>query len=99
MELMTKYHWPGNIRELENAIQRALIMSEGEFITPADLSLIINSNSIDNIRIGEMSLEELEKKVIINTLKKVKGNRTKAAEILGISVKTIRNKIKKYHIG
>lgn len=99
MELMTKYHWPGNVRELENAIQRALIMSEGEFITPADLSLIISSNSTDNIRIGEMSLEELEKKVIINTLKKVKGNRTKAAEILGISVKTIRNKIKKYHIG
>lgn len=99
MELMMGYNWPGNVRELENTIQRALIMSEGEFLTAEDLSLIINSDLKADLCIGEMSLEELERIVIRDTLRKVNGNRTRAAEILGVSVRTIRNKIKKYHLG
>ena len=101
LEMMSRYHWPGNVRELENAVQRAIVVSEGNYITPRDLFLQINNDDAISefpFDFSDATLEEMEKRLIQYTLRKVAGNRTRAAEILGVSVRTIRNKIKKYHL-
>lgn len=99
LKMMNRYQWPGNIRELENAIQRAVVISEGEFIHPKDLFLKIDQESASYFSLEDVTLEEMEKRLIQHTLQKVGGNRTKAAKILGVSVRTIRNKVKRYQLG
>ncbi len=92
LELLERYNWPGNVRELENVIQRAIIMSEqtidiGEL--PDHLKYPIpNSNSTSK------SLQEVEKEHILKVMASVENNKTKAAEILQIDRKTLRNKLK-----
>ena len=92
LELLERYNWPGNVRELENVIQRAIIMSEqtidiGEL--PDHLKYPIpNSNS------ASKSLQEIEKEHILKVMASVENNKTKAAEILQIDRKTLRNKLK-----
>jgi len=98
LEMMENYHWPGNVRELENAIQRAVVISESEYLKPKDLFLRIEENFETLFSLDNLTLEEMEKKLIKYTLQKVKGNKTKAAELLGVSVRTIHNKIKKFNI-
>lgn len=92
--------WKGNVRELENFIERAILLSKCEVIEINNLFL---SQDIDNstsnpVPVAGMTLEEMEKKLIINTLKMANYNRTKAANMLGVSVRTIRNKIHQYAI-
>ena len=99
-KLLTRYHWPGNVRELENALERAVLIGSSERIEPADLSLNAGQPAADNsaapeIRAG-LSVREVEKKLIVTTLKQVNDNRAKAAEMLGISIRTLRNKLKEY---
>ena len=93
------YHYPGNIRELEHMIERAVLLSKGEKIEAGDLAVIgINSSTgqdLTNPYIGK-NLEEVEKTHILNTLEMVGGNRSKAARILGIDRTTIYNKLKVY---
>jgi len=98
---MKAYDWPGNVRELENAIQRAVVVSEGEYLLPQDLFLGVTceKEEVPPSFFDSLSLEEMEKKLIEHVLCKVDGNRTRAAEILGVSVRTVRNKIKKYRLG
>jgi len=98
LEVINQYQWPGNIRELENAIQRAVVISEKEFLSPEDLFLKIDPESRVSFSLENVTLEEMERRLIQHTLQRVGGNRTKAAKILGVSVRTIRNKIKKYHL-
>ena len=97
MELIMNYNWPGNVRELQNVIQRAVIFAEEDNIMPSDLFL---TESKLNIALPDelMSLQEMEKRMIIYSLKKTNGNRKKAAEILGISERTLRNKINEYEL-
>jgi DNA-binding NtrC family response regulator len=98
MRFLEMYDWPGNIRELKNAIERAMITCEGNVIEPADLSdneLVFQNNKILK---EESTLAELEKKEIIKVLKQFNGNKTKTAEYLGINRKTLREKILKYGI-
>lgn len=94
------YHWPGNIRELANIIERAVVSEKGKEIKPEHLLIDSNENletTLPNssLPIG-LTLQELEKKLIIETLQAQCNNRTKTAELLGISVKTLRNKIEEY---
>lgn len=101
LEIFYRYSWPGNIRELENVIKRAIILSEQELITPALLPNEIKEGCAyqENIiiRIGT-TFEEAEKELLIKTLQKVNGNKQEAAHILGISRKSMYNKINKYRL-
>ncbi len=99
LKLLMDYIWPGNIRELENVIERAAILATGEAILPENIALTSKSKSPDLRRIPtRLSLAELEKIHIENVLKANGFNRTKSAQALGISLKTLYLKIKHYNI-
>ena len=92
--------WTGNIRELENTIERAVLISNGSELMPEHLFLDPADNddasqSAISIQAG-MTVREMEKKLITKTLQDVDDNRTRAAELLGISIRTLRNKLKEY---
>ena len=101
LDLLVRYDWPGNIRELENCIERAVIMAREEVIVPADFPPQIQMLSREegtngfNIPSG-ISLEEMERALIVKTLAETDGNRTRASEILGINRRTLQNKLKQY---
>ena len=100
MEALLAYAWPGNIRELENAIERAVILCLTEQITlrelPAAVRQAAESSERPFVPRPGMTLREMEKELILSTLQKVDGNRTRAAEILGITRQTLQNKLKEY---
>ena len=134
LNILTNYHWRGNVRELENVMERAMLLCDGEEIQPnhllmssqlgetsinADLASITASktkssksvagkkestgadyqNSQDSSGLGievGMSMKEAEKRFIFKTLHETKGNRTHAAKTLGISIRTLRNKLNEY---
>jgi transcriptional regulator with PAS, ATPase and Fis domain len=99
MRILEQYNWPGNVRELRNVIERAVILSTGEFIEPKQLPPLV-SDSPDvvkptlSIEPGT-TVEEAERRLILMTLEHTRDNKTRAAEILGISLKTLHNKLNK----
>lgn len=104
---LLNYTFPGNVRELEHTIERAIIFSEGEFIDPDDLNLPVSSTAKstqalmngEDVRITEiLSMDEMEKYHIAKVLKLNRWDRTQTANQLGISPKTLYTKIKKYEI-
>ncbi len=92
--------WPGNVRELENRIERAVVLAKDLVIHKSDVSLESPSYDVspqaDGGSFGAVTVAELEKKHILQTLKELGFNRTKAAEQLGISIRTLRNKLNEY---
>jgi DNA-binding NtrC family response regulator len=98
-EMFSEYPWTGNVRELENCIERAVVTSKGRVLTPNDFPKEITFGKADfapeTIGVG-CSIHEAEKRLILKTLEAEGGNRTKAAEILGISTRTLRNKLQEY---
>ena len=100
MDLLLRHSWPGNIRELENTIERAVLMGEGTEIAPQDLILDGDDATADcaegaHIQAG-VTVRDMERKLIITTLQAVNESRSQAAEMLGISIRTLRNKLKEY---
>ncbi len=97
--LKTK-EWPGNIREFENLIERSTLLVDSEKISASDLEMIFGpgdqSPPAAGINHSLIPLREMEKKMIMKALDDHKGNRTHAAKILGISVRTLRNKLHEY---
>jgi two-component system response regulator HydG len=98
-----RHPWPGNVRELENAVERAVILCRGDAIAPDDLPDTVCSpadgeKETDTALKPGLSLKEMEKQMILRTLEETEGNRTHAAEILGISRRTLQNKLKEYGI-
>jgi DNA-binding NtrC family response regulator len=99
--LLMEQSWPGNVRELRNAIERAVVVCEGELITPRHLSRAPVEKPPEEgaeppaAPVGT-TLDEAEKQLILRTLASVNNNKTRAAEILGISVKTLHNKLHRY---
>ncbi len=94
-------HFPGNVRELENVIERAVLMCDGHAIREADLFLDASSGAVgEPVGLSEqlmsVPLKEVERKLIFQTLDRTNGNRTHAAKMLGISVRTLRNKLNEY---
>jgi two-component system response regulator FlrC len=100
MERLQRYSWPGNVRELENVIERAVLISSGTEIAAADLipdaeAEIPLENKTFGIQPG-ITVREMERELIFKTLAVVNENRTRAAEMLGISIRTLRNKLREY---
>ena len=101
MDLLMAYDWPGNIRELQNVVERALILSDSKYIQskdlPPNLKTVPKRHVTDDHR-NLLSLEEIEKRYILNVLEKCKGHRASAAEILKISEATLYRRLKEYNI-
>lgn len=91
---LIEFDWPGNIRELRNAVERAIFYSEGRRVEVSHLEAILLPLNLRRFESG--TLAAMEKSLILSTLEDFGGNRTHAAEKLGISVRTLRNKIKIY---
>lgn len=100
IRLLHSYHWPGNVRELENYIERAVVLCQTDRISENDLPSYLVLGPLAQQSAGsfeaDMSIAELEKVAIINTLERHNGNRTRAAEVLGITSRTLRNKLHEY---
>lgn len=103
MDLLMRHPWPGNVRELENVVERSVILAREDMITPAQFPSVIQDLDEDEKEVGVYltpgrSLKEVERQMIIRTLEDTGGNRTHAAEILGISRRTLQLKLKDYGI-
>ncbi|MFC2084128.1 sigma-54-dependent transcriptional regulator [Bacteroidota bacterium] len=94
-EVLKNYFWPGNVRELQNVIHRIIVMSDGEFVEVPDLPSLMRFSALREMGFHR-SLVEVEAEYIRNVLSNVNGNKTKAAEILGIDRKTLREKLKNH---
>ena len=92
LEKLTNYSWPGNVRELQHAIEKAVIMSDSPVLIPSDFEFTSSSGKVHHT---ELTLAEMEKKMIIDCLKRHGNNITVAAARLGITRQTLYNKLKK----
>lgn len=105
------HHWPGNIRELQNAVERAAILAHGRVPAQQDFLLnrgiepvpgveaVVTDKGQDSLRIQSgLTVHEMEKTLILETLKATNNNRTEAARLLGISIRTLRNKLHEYKV-
>jgi DNA-binding NtrC family response regulator len=101
LTLLNKYQWRGNVRELENIIERAVLICQGDTIEPANLFMEDShaaeatgkENSLGSFR---GTIYEMERELIFKTLEETNNNKTRAADILGISIRTLRNKLNEY---
>ena len=100
-QALMRYHWPGNVRQLENAIERAVVLCGDKVIASKHLPPDVlggegPSGGGDGIGHVGQTVGEVERQLILETLESVNGNRTRAAELLGISIRTLRNKLNEY---
>ncbi len=96
---LSGWSWPGNVRELENTIERATLICDGVMIRPEHLLIeeeLSSPESSNPEKLVGMTVKEIEKKLINQTLQHVNENRTHAAQMLGISIRTLRNKLHEY---
>ena len=107
LELFARHEWPGNVRELRNVLERAVVVAGEGVISKAHLPMNFGSfqpvrgaNQDDDPNLVKLpvgtTVDEAEKALILRTLGYTKNNKTRAAEILGISLKTLHNKLKEY---
>jgi two-component system, NtrC family, response regulator AtoC len=96
LERLTTHTWPGNVRELENAVQRAVALSNTIEIEVDDLVLPKVEGDAQPGPAAGTTVREMERQLICNTLQDTGGNRTKAARLLGISLRTLRNKLNEF---
>ena len=102
MDVLMNYDWPGNIRELENVIERAAILCQDNIIEPRDLSLsgppVTQQGPSDNVIGTAVPMKEIERRHIEGVLRSFRGNKTETATVLGISLKTLYTKIQQFQI-
>ncbi len=100
IKILKEHTWPGNVRELQNVMERAFILAETKFIEERHLAASIKENKPvkveEKAEYSEVTLVDLEKRHICNTLEHLRGNKTKTAKVLGITVKTLYNKLHTY---
>jgi len=107
LTICLNYSWPGNVREIENAIENAVVLSEGSLLQPDDLPSYIKAQPSEK-RLPDLDkqeglsyrnqLEYAERMIIKKALEQSKGNKTHAAKSLGFSIRTMRNKVNKYNL-
>jgi DNA-binding NtrC family response regulator len=90
------YSWPGNVRQLRNAIRRACIVSRGPLLDVADFPPLDGAPRSEPIDWTHLSLEDVERQVIVSHLRRSQGNKSRAAETLGVTARTLANKVKRY---
>jgi DNA-binding NtrC family response regulator len=102
-DILISYDWPGNIREIRNFVERLFIIFDTKnSIKKSDIEFLLNmknDKTIETDNFSNMTLEEMEKELILKTLEKYSGNKTKTAKALGISLRTLQYKLKKYENG
>ncbi len=101
MDKIQKYDWPGNIRELRNAIERAVVMGNGKQILPEDLPMVDASTALNHIEVGislQQALDDFKKRFIELNLRNTNGNQSRAADIMGIQRTYLSRLITKYGI-
>jgi DNA-binding NtrC family response regulator len=94
--LLLGYSWPGNVRQLRNVIHHACVLARGECIEPGDLPALRDPAPVSLAAGTKKTLAEVERQIILDTLREVGGNRTAAALRLGVTVRTLQNKLKRY---
>jgi two-component system response regulator AtoC len=101
INLLLAYDWPGNVRELRNAMEQMVVLARGERLTVRDVPAAIRGGAdltkINVVR-GGMTVEDAERQLIVQALKETDGNRTRAAQRIGISRRTLHRKLKEYGI-
>jgi DNA-binding NtrC family response regulator len=106
LEKLRAHNWPGNARELRNAVERAVILCpDGALLDAAHLpagfgkdaatGMLVQDDSTISVRVGT-TVDEAERQLIMRTLEATGQNKTRAAEILGVSLKTLHNKLREY---
>ena len=100
MRALMAHDWPGNVRQLQNAIERAIVNSREGVLSEADFAFLTRPSSAeaDAFSLGSMTLEEIERSAIVATLRKTQGNVKEAAAVLGIDRSTLYEKLKRYDI-
>ncbi|MBN2271151.1 MAG: sigma-54-dependent Fis family transcriptional regulator [Sedimentisphaerales bacterium] len=110
MDIFAKYNWPGNVRQLRNVVLTSLVLGVGETLSLADVSWLFDelqprtqemSSTLaavpcTNLGLGGIPLVQVEKQAILDTLRQTAGNKTQAAKVLGISDRTLRDKVRRY---
>ena len=98
--MLLQHDWPGNVREIRNAIERAMVLEEGDRLTLESFSLGARAaaSSAAPAVAGTSSLEDVERSMLVQALEKCEGNQTRAAELLGITRDTLRYRIKKFKL-
>lgn len=94
IDALSAYDWPGNIRELQHTVEKAVILSEGDVIRPGDLML--KYSTVEGLESTEKTLGDMEKQMIISSLRENNGNKSAAAEQLGITRQKLYNRLRKY---
>jgi DNA-binding NtrC family response regulator len=101
-EVLASYDWPGNIRELRNQVERMVVLARGKVLDVKDIPAQVREKAGGGGEVKldtELTVDEMEKRMVIQALEKTGGNRTKAAEKLGISRRTLHRKLNQYGIG
>lgn len=96
MKRLEESGWPGNVRELQHVIERAVIMTESEWVNPNDLQMRILNKTSDDLELDDYDLEKVEKTIIIKVMKMHQGNISKAASELGLTRTSLYRRMEKY---
>jgi DNA-binding NtrC family response regulator len=104
LDCLRRYSWPGNVRELRNVIERAVVLADGPWLETWHLPPYVREpEKLDTakvvLKVGSTTVEDAERELILKTLEKVGNNKAEAARLLGVDVKTIRNKLGRYQGG
>ena len=93
LDALARYHWPGNVRELRNAVVQAAVMADGEVVEPGHLPFLVQNAPVPA---RPVTLDDMEREMILRVLTDTSGQQKRAADILGISLRTLGRKLKQY---